>query len=88
MAEFIEIVGIIGIARMDTGIAYEALLGSFRVLLRDVSDEQVRTGLAGIVGHAEADYRADKLSRLESDVIVSRVDAVIGDQHHRFPLRV
>ncbi|GEC17124.1 3-hydroxyacyl-CoA dehydrogenase NAD-binding domain-containing protein [Nitrobacter winogradskyi] len=88
MAEFIETVGIIGIGRMGTGIAYEALLGGFRVLLRDVSDEQVRTGLADIVGHAEADYRAGKLSRLESGIIVSRVDAVIGDQHHRFPLRV
>ena len=86
MAESIETVGIIGIGRMGTGIAYEALLGGFRVLLRDVSDEQVRTGLPDIVRRAEADYRVGQLPRLEYDVIVSRIEATYQTTNSRCDL--
>lgn len=75
MIESIEAIGIVGVGRMGVGIAYGALLGGFRVLLRDVSDDQIRTGIADIVGRAEADYRAGKLSRLEYDIVVSHLDA-------------
>ncbi len=68
----IETIGIIGANRVGREIALAALLGSYRVVLEDVSREMLENGIACIVQSLDERVTQHKLTQEDRDLAIAR----------------
>lgn len=76
MSDANETVAVVGTGRMGTGIAYEAILNGFHVVLNDVSGTQLESAVGTLKSWARRDYEIGKLTRLEYDIAVAHIEPV------------
>ncbi len=69
-----ETVGVVGAGTMGNGIAQVAARAGFRVVLRDVSEDFLRKGLAAVNRSLQRDVDKQRLSEKEKGEIVGRIE--------------
>jgi 3-hydroxybutyryl-CoA dehydrogenase len=70
-----DIIGVVGAGTMGNGIAQVAARAGFKVVMRDVSDEFLRRGLAAIEMSLQRDVDKERLGTDEKSGILDRVKA-------------
>ncbi len=71
----IRTVGIVGAGQMGSGIAHVAALAGLDVVLNDVSEERVNSGLATVNGNLKRQVSKGVITQAESDQALSRIKA-------------
>ena len=76
-----EIIGVVGAGTMGNGIAQVAARAGFNVVMRDISEEFLRRGVAAIERSLQRDVDKERLKEEEKRAIVARVRTTteIGD---------
>jgi len=76
-----EIIGVVGAGTMGNGIAQVAARAGFDVVMRDISEEFLRRGIAAIERSLQRDVDKERLKEEEKRAIVARVRTTteIGD---------
>jgi 3-hydroxybutyryl-CoA dehydrogenase len=73
MAFNIRKIGIIGAGQMGSGIAHVSALAGFDVKLNDVSEDQVKTGIATINGNMARQVSRKRISEEERQAALKRI---------------
>jgi 3-hydroxybutyryl-CoA dehydrogenase len=76
-----EIIGVVGAGTMGNGIAQVAARAGFEVVMRDISEEFLRRGVAAIERSLQRDVDKERLKEEEKRAIVARIRTTteIGD---------
>jgi 3-hydroxybutyryl-CoA dehydrogenase len=76
-----EIIGVVGAGTMGNGIAQVAARAGFDVVMRDISEEFLRRGVAAIERSLQRDVDKERLKEEEKRAIVARIRTTteIGD---------
>ncbi len=69
----IKTVGIIGAGQMGSGIAHVAALAGYDILLHDISEERIETGMATINGNMARQVSSGKITEKERADTVARI---------------
>lgn len=72
----IKIIGVVGAGTMGAGIAQVAAQGGYQVILRDLNQEFVDRGLAGIKKQLERSVARERLTQEAADEIFNRIQGV------------
>jgi 3-hydroxybutyryl-CoA dehydrogenase len=75
MAATIETIGIVGAGQMGSGIAHVAALAGYKVLLYDVSPEQIEKGMATVSGNMARQVSHGKLEEKDRQAASARITA-------------
>ncbi|MCV3238567.1 3-hydroxybutyryl-CoA dehydrogenase [Mesorhizobium sp. ZC-5] len=75
MAATIETIGIVGAGQMGSGIAHVAALAGYKVLLYDVSPEQIEKGMATVSGNMARQVSHAKLEEKDRQAASARITA-------------
>jgi 3-hydroxybutyryl-CoA dehydrogenase len=73
MADNISTVGVIGAGQMGNGIAHVCALAGYQVLLHDVSEERIRSGLATIDGNLARQANSGRVTQDERREALERI---------------
>ncbi|MDA8625311.1 3-hydroxybutyryl-CoA dehydrogenase [Alphaproteobacteria bacterium] len=71
----IKTVAIIGAGQMGCGIAHVLALSGIEVLLNDIGDSQIETGLTSIAKNLERQVASEKITQADSDAALARIAA-------------
>ena len=71
-------VGIIGAGRMGGGIAQVCALAGFDVVLKDISEEKVRSALATINGHLARAVKKKRIKEAQREAALEKITPVDG----------
>jgi 3-hydroxybutyryl-CoA dehydrogenase len=74
MADSIRSIGIIGAGQMGSGIAHVSALAGYSVLLHDVSEERIQSGLATINGNLARQVSKNAISEEVRQQALSRIN--------------
>jgi 3-hydroxybutyryl-CoA dehydrogenase len=74
----IENVGVIGAGQMGNGIAHVCALGGARVLLKDVSEQQLGKALTTIGNNMRRQIASGKISEAERDAALKRIKTTLN----------
>jgi len=72
-------IGIIGAGQMGSGIAHVCALAGYRVLLNDVSEDRIKSGLATVNGNMSRQASSGKISEEERQTAIERIAAATSD---------
>lgn len=70
----IKTVGVIGAGQMGSGIAHVAALAGFEVVLHDVSEERVQSGMATITGNLARQVQKASISEKDRQSALARIN--------------
>jgi len=73
MTDELKKIGIIGSGQMGNGIAHVSALAGYDVLMNDLSEEKIESGLATIHGNLARQVASEKISDKERDEAVARI---------------
>ncbi len=73
MAATIETIGIVGAGQMGSGIAHVAALAGYKVLLYDISAEQIEKGIATVSGNMARSVSHGKLEEQDRQAGMARI---------------
>ena len=71
----IKTVAIIGAGQMGCGIAHVFALSGIEVLLNDIGDSQIETGLTSIAKNLDRQVASEKITQADSDAALARIAA-------------
>ena len=71
----IKTVAIIGAGQMGCGIAHVLALSGIEVLLNDIGDSQIETGLTSIAKNLDRQVASEKITQADSDAALARIAA-------------
>ena len=71
----IRTVAIIGAGQMGCGIAHVLALSGIEVLLNDIGDSQIETGLTSIAKNLDRQVASEKITQADSDAALARIAA-------------
>lgn len=71
-----KILGVIGAGTMGNGIAQVAMRAGYQVVMRDVTEEALRRGLAAIEKNLQREVEKERLSSAEKPEILARLRTV------------
>ena len=77
MTDTIKKIGIIGAGQMGGGIAHVCALAGYDVLLNDISEEQVSTGIATISGNMARQVSSEKLKDEDRNAALKRINPAL-----------
>jgi 3-hydroxybutyryl-CoA dehydrogenase len=73
MAGSIETIGVVGAGQMGSGIAHAAALAGYKVLLYDISAEQIEKGIATVSGNMARSVSHGKLEEKDRQAGMARI---------------
>ena len=73
-------IGIIGAGQMGSGIAHVCALAGLNVLLHDINDDAIQSGLATISGNLARQVSSDKITDAERHAALERLTAAPDPQ--------
>lgn len=74
----IETIGVIGAGQMGAGIAHVSALSGHKVILHDLTSEQIEQGLTKITQNLGRQEAAGKISKSEMDAALNNIQAANG----------
>ena len=73
----IKTVGIVGAGQMGSGIAHVCALSGLNVLIHDVNEQQIESGLATIAGNLARQATSDKISDTDRQAALKRLQPAV-----------